>query len=164
ATLEPRWLERAVAVTERQIDRFWDETDGGFFENPPGDASIRVRLKDGFDGAEIAGNSIAAYTLEVLANLLDREAWRDKARRTMDYFAARIASHPVAMPQMLVAMDLAASTPRHVVIAGRADAADTRALIAEFDRRFLPHDLLLLADGGAEQQRLAALAPFTAPL
>ena len=164
ATFEPRWLERAVAITDQQIERFWDETDGGFFESPAGDASIKVRLKDGFDGAEIAGNSIAAYTLQVLANLLDREPWRDKARRTLDYFAGRVASHPVAMPQMLVAMDLAAAVPRHVVIAGRPDAADTRALISEFNRRFLPHDLLLLADGGPGQERLAALAPFTAPL
>ena len=37
-------------------------------------------------------------------------------------------------------------------------------MIAEFDRRFLPHDVLLLAEGGARQKALARLAPFVAPL
>ena len=59
----PRWLERAVALTEVQVARFWDERDGAFFESPAGRRHVRVRMKDGFDGAELAGNSIAAENL-----------------------------------------------------------------------------------------------------
>ncbi len=164
ATFDPRWLERAVAVTEAEVARFWDEKEGGFFESPEGDPSIQVRMKDGFDGAEMAGNSIAAHNLERLATLLDRADWRDRAARTFHYYARRLASGPTAMPQMLAAMDLARATPRHVVVAGRPDAADTGAMIAEFNHRFLPHDLLLVADGGATQKALAHLAPFIEPL
>jgi hypothetical protein len=68
------------------------------------------------------------------------------------------------MPQLLVAMDLERSTPRQVVVAGRAEAGETRAMVAEFNRRFLPHDALLFAGGGAGQKRLATLAPFVASL
>src|SRR5204863_4973035 len=67
-----RWLARATRLTEVMVARFWDGKDGGFWESPPGDASIRVRMKDGFDGAEMAGNSIAALELAPLARLLDR--------------------------------------------------------------------------------------------
>ncbi|MGH7730079.1 MAG: thioredoxin domain-containing protein, partial [Candidatus Eiseniibacteriota bacterium] len=164
ATFDPAWLERATRVTEAMVERFWDEQDGGFFESPAGDSRIKVRMKDGFDGAEMAGNSIAALDLQLLGTLLDRRDWQEKARRTFDHYARRLATGAAAMPQMLVAMDLADATPRHVVIAGRADAADTRAMIAEVDRRFLPHEVLLLADGGARQKALARLAPFVAPL
>ena len=164
ATLDPLWLERSVGLTEAQIARFWDSRGGGFFESPAGDPSIALRMKDGFDGAEMAGNSIAALDLQTLAVLLDRDDWRDKAERTFDYYAGRLAEYPPAMPQMLVAMDLAAAAPRHVVIAGSPGSADARALVAEFDRRFLPHDFLLFADGAEAQRRLAALAPFVAPL
>src|SRR6185369_10376713 len=107
ATLDPEWLERAVAVTDAQISRFWDDTHGGFFESPAGDPSIQLRMKDGFDGAEMAGNSIAAFNLQMLGALLDRSDWLDKARRTFDYYSSRLAAGPMAMPQMLVAMDLA---------------------------------------------------------
>jgi uncharacterized protein len=164
ATFEPLWLERAQELTEAQIARFWDPEHGAFFESPAGDASIRLRMKDGFDGAEIAGNSIAASNLLVLAALLDRREWRSMAERTLDYHAARIADHPAAMPQMLVAVARAAAPARHLVIAGRRDAPDTRALLAQLDRRFLPFDQLLLVEGGERGRRLAALAPFTAAL
>jgi uncharacterized protein YyaL (SSP411 family) len=50
------------------------------------------------------------------------------------------------------------------VIAGKAGAPDTRALVDEFNRRYLPGDQLLLASEGESQKRLAGLAPFTATL
>ena len=164
ASLDPAWLARAKTIVEGMTARFWDEQEGAFFESPAGDAHLKVRMKDGFDGAEMAGNSIAALDLQRLGTLLDRRDWLGQARRTFDYYARRLAGGPAAMPQLLVAMDLAQATPRHIVIAGRPDAPDTRALIAEFDGRFLPHDALMLVDGGERQKALATLAPFVAPL
>jgi len=164
ASHDPKWLARAKATIDEMVARFWDEQEGAFFESPAGDPRVRLRLKDGFDGAEMAGNSIAALDLQLLGTLLDRRDWLALAQRTFDHYARRLASGAVAMPQMLVAMELARATPRHIVIAGRPEAADTRALIAEFDRRFLPHDTLLLVDGGARQKALAEMAPFVKPL
>jgi uncharacterized protein YyaL (SSP411 family) len=65
------------------------------------------------------------------------------------------------MPQMLVAFDLARATPRHIVVTGDPGAADTRALVAEFDRRFLPHDTLLVAGRGKTGEMLARVLPWT---
>jgi uncharacterized protein YyaL (SSP411 family) len=121
-------------------------------------------MKDAFDGAEMASNSIAARNLLMMGALLNRADWREKARRTLDYFARRLKEGAAGMPQMLAAMDLEGSTPRHIVIAGRAGAPDTRALIAEFDRRFLPHDALIVLDGGASQKDIAKLLPWTSAL
>jgi hypothetical protein len=163
ATHDPRWLERAVRVTEAQIERFYDAGAGGFWESPAGDPSVRVRMKDGFDGAEIAGNSIATLNLIVLGRLLDKRDWLGKAEQTLDYYARRLEGGPVAMPQMLVAMDAARSTSRHVVIAGDAAAPGVRALVAEFDRHFLPYDLLVLTDPHT-RPLLDTLAPFAAAL
>jgi uncharacterized protein YyaL (SSP411 family) len=68
------------------------------------------------------------------------------------------------MPLILVAMAQAAAASRHVVIAGRLEAPDTRALRREFDRRYLPDDLLLLADPADAAGALARLAPWTAAM
>ena len=164
ATYDPRWLERAVAVTGVMVERFEDVAQGGFFESPPGDPSIRVRMKDGFDGAEIAGNSLAAYAVQSLGGLLGRRDWIERAGRAFGYYRARLAGNAWAMPRMLVAMDLVAGPVRQVVVAGDPEVAGTRALIREFDRRFLPRDLLLVADGAERGRRLADLAPFAATL
>src|SRR5262249_10297873 len=74
------------------------------------------------------------------------------------------AEAPAMMPQMLVAMDLARTSPRHVVIAGNPPAPDTRALVAEFNRRFLPHDLLLVTGEAESRRRLESLVPFVRDL
>jgi uncharacterized protein YyaL (SSP411 family) len=164
ATFEPQWLERAARLAAVMIERFADPEHGGFFTSPPGDPSIRLRIKEGYDGAELAGGSIATWDLFMLGNLLEREEWRAVAQRAVEYYARRLERGPSAMPRMLAAFALARSEPRHVVIAGAADAADTRQLMEAFDSRLRPHDLLLVAEGGEREQALAELAPFVAPL
>ena len=164
ATYEPRWLARAVQLTQLMSERFGDAHDGGLFDSPAGDAHLSIRFKESFDGAELAGNSIALSNLELLGTLLDREEWRSMAARGFDHFARKLASDPTGMAQMLAAMDLEQSLPRHLVIAGDPAEPATHAMLREFDRRFLPHDLLLLAGVGEARQRLDELAPFVEPL
>jgi uncharacterized protein YyaL (SSP411 family) len=67
---------------------------------------------------------------------------------------------PEAMPEMLVALDRSLTPPREVIIAGKPDASDTRALLEEVHAHFIPNMVLLLADGGAAQKELASLLPF----
>ncbi len=162
ATFDPLWLERAVAVTESQVARFWDEADGAFFESPSGDASVRVRMKDGFDGAEMAGNSVAAENLVRLAALSEREDWRVKAGRVLDYYSRRLSGNAWAMPRMLVAMDLASHPARHIVVAGEPSPARD-ALLAAARGSFRPFDDLLVVDD-ASRESVARVAPFTASL
>ena len=117
ATFDPVWLERAVAVTEEQIARFWDAKDGGFFESPAGDPNVRVRMKDDFDGAEMAGNSIAALNLLALAALLDRDDWRGKAETALEVqFSLR------APGQGSARVELSQRDPRRIGVFTRGDA------------------------------------------
>ena len=59
------------------------------------------------------------------------------------------------MPQMLVALDFSLTKPKQIIIAGKADATDTRELIEEVHRHYLPDTIVLLADGGEGQKFLA---------
>jgi uncharacterized protein YyaL (SSP411 family) len=162
ASLEPVWLERAIAVTEAQQARFRDEAQGGWFESPPDDPHLPLRMKDDHDGAEISGSSIAAANLLTLGDLLDRRDWREWAARALAVHAARLSAQPLAMPMMLVAISRGSRPPRHVVIAGRLDDPGTRAMIRVFDARHAPDDLLLLVD--PDRPGIERLAPFAAGL
>ena len=164
STYDPRWLARAARLTGNMVERFRDPSDGAFFDSPAHDPHLMVRLKDRFDGAEIAGNSIALFNLQLLGTLLDREEWRHMAGQGLDHFARTLSNGPAAMPQLLVAMDLAQSVPRHVVVVGDTADAATRRMLREFDRRFLPRDLLLLATTGATRSELEGLVAFVQPL
>jgi uncharacterized protein YyaL (SSP411 family) len=78
----------------------------------------------------------------------------ERAEKTIDAFAPQIGHFPSAMPQMLVALDLTLSTPRQIVIAGDRESPDTRALVSEVHRHFVPNKVVLLADGGEGQRYL----------
>jgi uncharacterized protein YyaL (SSP411 family) len=167
ATFDPAWLEQAVVVANAMIARFADDASGGFFESPAGDPSIKVRMKDGFDGAELAGNSIAALVLLDLAALTERAAYAERARATLAHYARRLADHPAAMPMMLVAMMTALAPPRHVVIVAGAQGAageDARALVRSARAVMTPRDALILTGAEGTHARIGALVPFVAPL
>ena len=58
------------------------------------------------------------------------------------------------MPQMLVTLDFYLTKPRQIVIAGAAGADDTKTLLAEVRKHFLPNKIVLLADGAKGQKYL----------
>jgi uncharacterized protein len=152
ATRDASWLDRAIRLATEMLSRFEDAALGGFFESPEGDPTVALRMKDGYDGAELAGNSVAALVLCRLAALLDRDDFRAAAERSFTYHAGRLAGQPIAMPMMLAVMERAGHASRHIVVVGDPGAADTHALLAETTRRFLPHDdvLVMPDDGTAE--------------
>jgi uncharacterized protein YyaL (SSP411 family) len=167
ATFETRWLKFATALQEAQDRLFWDEGGGGYFGGTGKDRTVLLRMKDDHDGAEPAASSGSALNLLRLAQIHGRGEWRDRAEKTIAAFAAQLAHVPSSMPQMLVALDFSLSSPRQIVVAGKPDAADTRALIDEVQRHFVPNKVLLLADGGDSQtylaetsEALAAMSPI----
>jgi len=163
ATQDPRWLERAAAVTETMLARFWDDGDGAFFESPADANGVSIRMKDGYDGAELAGNSVAAELLWRIGTLLERADWRVWAERSFAYHARRLSGMPQAMPYMVSAMERAASAPRHTVIAGPRERDDTRALVRGYDSRLRPDgDLVVVSE--ETRDALARLVAFGAKM
>ena len=63
AGFEIRWLQWAVKLQARMDTLFWDPEQGGYFNSRADDPSVIVRLKEDYDGAEPAPNSVAAMNL-----------------------------------------------------------------------------------------------------
>jgi uncharacterized protein YyaL (SSP411 family) len=78
----------------------------------------------------------------------------ERAKKAIDAFAVILSHFPSAMPQMLVALDYSLSKPRQIVIAGKKDTLETKALVKEVHRHFLPKTILLLADSAEGQKYL----------
>ncbi len=156
---EPQLLSWAMDLTTRSIKLFWDEKQGGFFDSMV-DARVPIRMKADYDGAEPAANSMAAMNLIRLGRMTANPDWLARAQKTVDAFSDRINHVPQAMPQMLCAVMLLREKPEQVVITGRKTDADTRLLLAEVWRHFNPNRVVLLADGGDNQNMLATMLPF----
>jgi len=160
ASFDVRWLSWAVHLQEKQDELFWDSSVGGYFATSGKDPSLLLRMRDDYDGAEPAANSIAAMNALRLWQVTDRQEWRQKADKTFAAFASRLRTAPESLPQLVVAMDFSFSKPKQIVIAGAPQAADTRALLRLVHERFIPNKILLLADGAAGQEQLAQWLPF----
>ena len=147
ASFDVEWLKFAVELQETQDRLFFDEKNGGYFSTSGKDSSVPLRMKDDNDSAEPAANSVAALNLLRLAQFRDDKQLEDRAKKTIDAFGATLSHFAGAMPQMLVALNSSLSKPRQIVVAGKRDAPDTKALLVEVHRRFLPNKILLLIDG-----------------
>jgi uncharacterized protein YyaL (SSP411 family) len=159
ASFDIEWLKFATELQQTQDHLFFDEKNAGYFSTSGKDESVFLRMKDDNDGAEPAASSVAALNLLRLSQLRDDPApnafgGAERARKTIDAFAATLSHFPSAMPQMLVALDFSLGKPRQIVIAGKKDAPGTKALRTEVRRHFLPKTILLLADGSDGQKYL----------
>src|SRR5213079_2423393 len=154
ALFDIEWLKFAVELQETQDRLFFDEKKGGYFSTSGKDESVFLRLKDDNDSAEPAASSVAALNLLRLSQFRDDKQMAERARKTIDAFATTLSHFPSAMPQMLVAVDYSLSKPRQIVIAGKPDAPDAKALLKEVRRHFLPKTIVFFADGGEGQKYL----------
>jgi hypothetical protein len=154
ASFDVEWLKFAIELQETEDRLFFDEKNGGYFSTSGNDKCVFLRMKDDNDGAEPAASSIAALNLLRLSQILNQEQLAKRARKTIDAFATTLSHFPSAMPQMLIALDYSLSKPRQIVIAGKNDAPETKALLKEVHRHFLPGTILVLADGSEGQKFL----------
>jgi uncharacterized protein YyaL (SSP411 family) len=147
-------LKFAVELQETEDRLFFDANSGGYFSTSGTDKSVVLRMKDDNDSAEPAASSVSALNLRRLAEMTNRDEFRARAQKTIEAFAPTLTHFASAMPQMLVALDFSLTKPRQIVIAGKIDNLNTRTLLTEVRRHFLPTTILLLADGGEGQKYL----------
>ena len=155
ATLDVRWLKLALDLQARQDELFEDREAGGYFNTSGADKSLLHRVKDDQDGAEPAGNSVAALNLLRLAQMTDEKDRANKAGRVLKSFSGPMNEHPTALPQMLGAVDFHLSKPTQVIIAGRPGANDLRAMLEVVFAQYHPARVILAADGEGGQAFLA---------
>ena len=154
ASFDVGWLRFAIELQETQDRLFLDDKSGGYFSTSGRDKSVVLRMKDDNDSAEPAASSVAALNLLRLAQFRDDKQMEEQGKKTINAFSATLSRFPSAMPQMLVALDFSLNKPRQIVVAGKPDALETKALLAEAHRLFLPNKILLLADGAEGQKYL----------
>jgi uncharacterized protein YyaL (SSP411 family) len=163
ASGDPQWLEWALALQQRQDELFWDPIDGGWFSTTGQDASVLLRLKEDYDGAEPAASSISVMNLLSLAHLLPERGFEEKISRTLAAFASRAASVGRAVPMMMAALSTYHQGMSQLVLVGNESDAMTRAMRDEIRRRYLPATIMVPSwhDG---RDALATVLPWIEPM
>jgi uncharacterized protein YyaL (SSP411 family) len=158
AGFDIEWLKWAGEL-QVQINALFADPLGGFYSTEVGAADLLFRMREDHDGAEPSANSIGALNLVRLSRILDRSEFQVAATRAIGRFAEALERGPTALPQLLVAVDAALTEPAQVVIAGEPDRPDLEAMLAVVRARFMPHLVVLLADGGDGRKWLSEHIP-----
>jgi uncharacterized protein YyaL (SSP411 family) len=151
ADADPQWLDWALVLQERQDALFWDPIEGGWFSTTGKDASVLLRLKEDYDGAEPAASSIGVLNLLTLAHLtMDTRAEgmepRAQVELTLGTFSGRAAQSGRTVPMMLAALSTYHSGMPQIVIVGDRASSDTKALLDVVRRRYLPTAITMVVE------------------
>lgn len=159
STFDFQLLEYAISLTKKQIELFWDSESGGFFDTDGNDPIILLRTKDDYDGAEPTGNSIAALNLLRLSQMINRSKWREMAEKTVRSFGAHLNQMPEALPQLLTALIWEFANPQEIIIVGVRSSEDTKMMLREIYKKFLPNKVIILVDDNSKPKLMSYL-PF----
>jgi len=161
AIFDARHLEVALELTSDMVRHFWDEDGGGLYLTPDDGESLFVRKKEIYDGAIPSGNAVAMLNLLRLGRMTATSTLEEKAARIGSAFSGSVKQSPSAHTQLMVALDFGIGPCYEVVIAGNAQAEDTKAMVKALRTRFLPNKVVLLNPGERESPEIAKLAEFT---
>jgi hypothetical protein len=164
ATGDARWLDWAVELTTLQIERFFDERDGGWFATTGADPTVLLRLKEDYDGAEPAAASVTVRNLITLGHLTGDASLTARAERTLQRYGTEIGRAARVMPFMLANVARWRLPAAQVVLVGHADRADFRGLETAVASRLLPATVVIPIEPGEAQTRLAARLPWLAAM
>ncbi len=159
-----RWLEWAQALQRRQDELFWDDVDGGWFSTTGRDATVLLRMKEDYDGAEPTASAVSVFNLLTLSHLdsASREPqWAERIEKTFRYFASRIEQMGRAVPMMAAALATQIAGVRQVVVAsGDSDSNELTTVVAQL---YLPFAVTLHVPAD-RQAALAEALPFVAAM
>jgi uncharacterized protein YyaL (SSP411 family) len=162
ASLAVTYLQEAIHINDEMIAHFWDDTDGGFYMTADDGEKLLIRSKNIYDGAIPSGNSVAALNLLRLGHMTGKQDYLKKAEKIARAFAETVNRYPPGHSHLMMALQYALNPNFEVVVVGRPEAKDTRAMLAALRKPFLPGKVVVLRP--ADKKKAAAiirLAPYT---
>ncbi|MFK7691954.1 thioredoxin domain-containing protein [Paenibacillus sp. HJGM_3] len=160
SSFDAQLLLVAKELTQDMLRLFWDEEKGGLFFYGSDGEQLLTRMKEIYDGALPSGNSVAALNLQRLARYTYDAELAQKAEAQLRAFTGTVTRYPAGHAMFLAAVDFALGSPAEIVIAGKAGAPDTEAMLAAVRSRYVPNALVILAPSGPEGDATRAAIPL----
>jgi uncharacterized protein YyaL (SSP411 family) len=158
------WLEWAITLQHRQDELFWDDRNGGWYATSGRDASVLLRLKEDYDGAEPSASSVGLMNLLTLTHLTGDQTMRARAQQAFGRFGTQVGRAARVIPLTLAGLAQYHAGGSQIVVIGEPDATDTRALWARVSARYLPFAVVIPVKPGQVQDELSGLLPFVASM
>jgi len=139
-TYDPEWYRQARELSDLMIRYF--KAPRGFYDTTIDHETLMFRPREMQDNATPSGNGMAVTVLIMLSGLSMEPRYAEEAEKSLKPIQPLIAQNPLGFGQWLIALDYFLSRPFEIAVIGEPGAADTRALLAEVNRGFAPHQVV----------------------
>ncbi|MGB1655910.1 MAG: thioredoxin domain-containing protein [Longimicrobiales bacterium] len=136
ATLDTRWLERALMLGDEALERFYDNESGTVFDTSHDAETLVLRPRDPMDGATPSGASLAAELFARAGALTHASRYRNAAQSILDHEVEAMQQFGPAFGRMLSVVDRLEATSVEVALVV-PDDSDPSALIQAAHSEFL---------------------------
>ncbi|MBW1842525.1 MAG: thioredoxin domain-containing protein [Deltaproteobacteria bacterium] len=162
ASQDIQWLKKAIELDEVLENLYEDKENGGFFMTSNDHEALIAREKPSYDGALPSGNSIAVLNLMRLNEFTTKDSYRQRAEKALTAFSGTLASHPMALAEMLLAVDFFLDDPKEIIIvAPEGKKSGAEPFLHEFRNQYLPNRILTVVAQGKALESLQDIIPLT---
>ena len=121
ATSDERWFTTAHNLADELCQRFWDDTDGGFFTVATDGEELIAQRKPSQDGATPSGNALAAKVLARLYAMTADGQHADRLEAMRHSFSAFLTKAPTMLGLFVCVQDWLAQHRAVALIGDRDD-------------------------------------------
>jgi len=163
---DERWIDEAVRLADLMRQHFEDKNNGGYFFTADDHERLIARNKDFHDASVPSGNGMAATALIRLGKLTGRTDYLESALGAIAAGMPLMERAPTAAGQLLIALDLWLGPLSELVLIGGKSEPESRAILDEIQRAYLPNCVLAYRpdEAGQPSDRPSATSQHLEPL
>jgi len=157
ATFETKYLKIALELTDKMIQFFWDDENGGFYFTDSENKDVIFRQKEIYDGAIPSGNSVAIFNLIILEKMTGRNDLNKLIYKAIESFAPIVRKYPSAYTFFLSCLFFLFDKSFEIFIVGKRK--DLEDVLKTLNSKFLPNKVVLFKPSD-EESDIITLSPF----
>ncbi|MDQ3225964.1 MAG: thioredoxin domain-containing protein [Chloroflexota bacterium] len=139
ATLDVKWFEEAIRLTDLTIAEFSNPEGAGFFDTSLAHETPVTRPRDLHDGATPSGNAVSAENLLRLGAMTGNHDYTERGSDILRVMARTMREHPIAAGRYLGATDFALGPTKELALVGDKNSDELQALVDVTYERFEPN-------------------------
>ncbi len=121
ATLDPTFLNRATELIQETVLQYYDWEQGGFYLSGTENEKLLFRPKECYDGAIPSGNSLMAYVLVRVHELLPEQSREEILKKQLAYMTGKAQQYPAGFSGFLMALSDNMEPPLSVTVVPKGE-------------------------------------------
>ncbi len=159
ASFDIKYLNIAAEISEKMLELFFDEDQGGFYMYAHDRDKLISRPKEVYDGALPSGNSVAAYVISRLYHLTGKIKWQNVLEKQVSYLTQEVEKSPANYCFSLLAFQSILYPSTEIVCVSAEGSILEEIQILQRSRK---PDVSMILKTPRNVAALSEAAPFTA--